>query len=88
MPLSNEPWTVDRKIPVALIITLVLQTAGILYWAAGLEHRVATVEAWIETNQDTTTRLVRVEERLLSVREGLDDLKDAVLQMRNDGPGD
>lgn len=81
---SQEPWSVDRRIPVALIITLTLQTAGILYWAAGLEHRVTTVENWIETNQATQTRLVRVEERLISVREGLDDLKQVVLQGRNE----
>jgi len=81
---NQEPWSVDRRIPVALIVTLIVQTVGILYWAAGLEHRVTTVENWIETNQATQTRLVRVEERLISVREGLDDLKQVVLQSRND----
>ena len=82
--MTTEPWTVDRRVPVALILTLFIQTAGILYWAAGLEHRVSTLENWIESNQSTQTRLVRVEERLVSVREGLDDLKQVVLQALSD----
>lgn len=42
---TTEPWLLDRKVPIALIATLALQSAGAIWWASGLDHRLATVEA-------------------------------------------
>ena len=40
-----EPWHFDKKVPLALIATLVVQTIAVVWWASGIHHRVATVEA-------------------------------------------
>lgn len=40
-----EPWHLDRKVPIVLIATIVMQTAGIVWWASGIHHRVGTIEA-------------------------------------------
>ena len=40
-----EPWHFDKKVPLALIGTLIVQTVAVVWWASGIHHRVATVEA-------------------------------------------
>jgi hypothetical protein len=37
---TTEPWHLDKRVPIALILALVMQTAGMVWWAAGLTHRV------------------------------------------------
>jgi hypothetical protein len=72
---SSEPWHLDRRVPIALIFTLLAQTAGMLWWAANLnrtveEHgrRIASVEqadigAAIEARR-VSENLARLDERL------------------------
>lgn len=38
---SKEAWHVDKKVPAALILTIALQTMGAVWWAAGMDARVA-----------------------------------------------
>lgn len=35
-----EAWHLDRRVPIALIVTLAVQTAGMVWWAASLSSRV------------------------------------------------
>jgi hypothetical protein len=39
-PPRREPWHVAHDIPVALIITLVVQSAGAIWWASGLSSKL------------------------------------------------
>jgi hypothetical protein len=36
----EDPWHVAHDIPIALIITLALQTAGAIWWASGLSAKL------------------------------------------------
>jgi len=42
---SPEPWHLDKKVPIALIATIFAQTIAMVWWASGVDHRVAAVEA-------------------------------------------
>jgi hypothetical protein len=42
--LSNEAWHIEKKIPIGLIITVVAQTVGIVWFAATLTSRVSDLE--------------------------------------------
>ena len=53
-----EPWHLDRKVPLALILTIVLQTGLGVWWAAGLTSRV---DRAIQVNDDQDRRLHEVE---------------------------
>lgn len=35
-----EGWHLDKRLPIALIITIAVQTAGLVWWAASLSSRV------------------------------------------------
>lgn len=75
-------WHADKRIPIALIITILMQTAGGVWWAATTESRVGVLEKWVEDNktvskeltvirtkQDNITEMLRrIEQRLFNNR--------------------
>jgi hypothetical protein len=34
--MTTEPWHLDKRIPIALIVTIALQTAMAVWWAAAI----------------------------------------------------
>lgn len=69
--LTERKWKVDKTVPLAIIITLGLQTIGAVWWAATLSARVEV----LEKNQVTGERAVRIEEQVIRLREDLGDIK-------------
>lgn len=70
-------WTVDKRVPLALILTIVTQTAGIVWWASAqsarldnAEERLARIEA-----VKADTRLVRLEETVANIKPTLDRIE-------------
>ena len=47
-------WSIDRRIPLALIVTLLVQFGGFIWWFSSVESRLTMKEQ----------RLTRVEQRL------------------------
>ena len=81
-PASNG-WHLDRRVPLALIVTLLLQTAGMVWWAANLSARVVELErkqAKMEARGDRITRLeanqVHISSTLTRIESKLDDKLD------------
>jgi hypothetical protein len=68
-------WQVDRKIPLALIIMIFLQTAGAFWWASSLTARVETLEKQMAAAAPQRDRLTRVEVRLDNVVDGIGEIK-------------
>lgn len=84
----TEPWHLDRKIPIGLMLTLVLQLAIGVWWASQQEARLAQVQAQVADQGD---RLHDVEAASQTARVGQAQLveqiagvKDAVDQLRQD----
>lgn len=88
MEVATPPthWTLDKKVPVALIITVIAQFGATIWYASKLDGRVATLEAVTTTQtianarQDDAihaidTRLARIEERQTSSLEILKNLE-------------
>lgn len=44
MTQEKDHWSVDKRIPLALILTLIAQSAGAIWWAAGINQRVVSLE--------------------------------------------
>jgi cold shock CspA family protein len=45
--VTDEPWHLDRRVPVALILTIAVQTAAAIWWAASVS---ATLSDQARTN--------------------------------------
>ena len=57
-----------RKIPVAVIVALSVQTIGGLVWAGGAAARIATLEDRVAEQRLVAERLARLEEQSLATR--------------------
>lgn len=65
-----ETLRLERKVPLALVATLVAQTGAALMWAGAAEQRLAQVESRVEAASGGPERLARVEQ-VAAVREQL-----------------
>ncbi|QQQ19552.1 hypothetical protein JIP62_05520 [Brevundimonas vitis] len=64
-----------KRIPVALIVALTVQTIGGLVWAGGAAARIATPEDRVTEQRLVAERLARLEEQSLATRSALDRIE-------------
>ncbi|MEM7619756.1 MAG: hypothetical protein AAF228_04730 [Pseudomonadota bacterium] len=62
-------WHLDRKVPVALIATLIIQTLGFAFYMGNLSHRVQAIEKGMQERSKLPDRTTRLESELRSVRD-------------------
>lgn len=74
----RQRWEIDRHVPIALIFTLLVQGAGIVWWAAGITDRLSHVERHIEKTLPQADRLTRVETKVDGIVDTLGEIKTAV----------
>lgn len=48
---GGEPWHLDKRIPITLILTIFVQTGGIIWWASRTDSRLSTAETSIAVLQ-------------------------------------
>lgn len=67
---SNGHWTLDKRIPLAFILAIVIQTGGAIWWFSGLASTVNQQGARIVTveNQRAGERLAVLESTIGDVR--------------------
>lgn len=58
---DREPWHLDKKVPIALIATILIQTGAALWWASKLDSRLGVVERHATEISDHPARIVRLE---------------------------
>ncbi|WP_253299820.1 hypothetical protein [Wolbachia endosymbiont of Chironomus riparius] len=71
-----------QKIPIAVIITMVIQTVAAIWWLAKLDLRVHIHDKFIEQNNELTITVYRLEERVKNLSEELDEFKVQVSNKR------
>lgn len=72
--INRDSWQIDKKIPVALIITLLIQTAGFAFWMGQLSVRIDQLEAQNLRYSTNSDRLTRLEVRIENLTEAVRDL--------------
>lgn len=73
---DDKHWSVDKRIPIALIVTMGLQTAGAVWWASGLSERVNVLEKRADVAAPQAERITRVEVRIETVIDNLKEIKE------------
>jgi len=68
---SNH-WHLDKRVPIALIVVIMLQTVTLGVWVGSVQERVARNERDIEAGSSTGERLARVETLLETILRRLD----------------
>jgi len=72
--------TFDRRISLALVLTILAQTAGALVWAGAAGERLSMVEKEVEIRRGFAERLARVEAEIEAVRLQLDRIERKIEQ--------
>lgn len=72
---SDAQWHLDRKVPIALIIAIIFQTGGIVWWGATASERLNTLERKADAAATQPERLARVETKLEAVQDGIAEIK-------------
>lgn len=64
-----------RKMPVAVIAALAVQTAGALVWAGGAAARIGSLEERIDEQGQVAERLARLEEQSKATRAAVERIE-------------
>ena len=64
-----------KKIPVAVIAALAVQTAGALVWAGGAAARISLLEDRMGEHRQVTERLARLEEQSKATRAAVERME-------------
>jgi hypothetical protein len=92
----TQGWTLDKHIPVAVVLTILVQTGGVIWWGARLdshvsnhEVRIVQLEKAAQERLGTYERIVRLEaqqeataRQLLRLEEVLGRLEDKIDRLR------
>lgn len=69
-------WHLDKRVPIALIIVILMQTAGALSWAGAATQRLAQVERQTQAQAGWAERTARLEEQSQYMRSSLQRIED------------
>lgn len=76
---ADAKWHLDKKIPIALIVSLFLglmaQTTFFVSWKATIESRVEHLEADSLARAPQAERIIRLETKLDGIKEGVTEIK-------------
>lgn len=72
---TDSKWHLDKRVPIALIFAIGVQTFGIAWWGATLTNRVSTLEEKAALSGPQGERLARVEENIRAIKDNLSDIK-------------
>lgn len=89
----EKHWMMDKRIPIAVIVTMLVQTSVIIWWAARLDSRVGTLESFrtessisrgvdSSVDQAQSERLVRLETQFGAIDRALSTIETKIDQLR------
>jgi hypothetical protein len=77
---EDGSWHLDKRVPLALIFTILVQTAMGFWWASGLTERVSVLERGAVAAAPQADRLTRVEVKIENIQSGVDEIKALIRQ--------
>lgn len=72
---EDERWHLDRRVPIALMVTIAIQTGAMIWWASSLSERVNHLERQANATAPQGDRLTRVEVKIETALEGITEIK-------------
>jgi hypothetical protein len=72
---EDGKWHLDKKVPIALMLSLALHAGATLWWASQLTERVGMLERQQVSAAPQSERLTRVEVKVEGVQYGIEEIK-------------
>lgn len=70
-----QKWQIDRRISLALLLSIFIQIIAGLIWATRLDARVNTVEQQALDGSGLNEKFARLDERLDDMKQNLESMK-------------
>lgn len=77
-------WVLDRRVTIALIISVAFQSAAGLVWAGAAAQRLSQLERRVDAMSDFNERLTRLEEQVIGARAQLERIEANTDRRRRD----
>jgi hypothetical protein len=75
---DDGQWHLDKKVPLALILAILLQTAAAVWWASSIGERVNQLERQSAMTAPQAERIVRLETKVDAIFSSLTELKQLI----------
>ena len=85
-PNPDSHWHLDRRVPIALIATLIGYGIATVWWSATIDNRMSVVEKWIDDNRQIQSRLERLEVQGQYIQSSLNEIKHMLGQRTGANP--
>jgi hypothetical protein len=72
---QDREWHLDKKVPLALIVTLLLQSGAFIWWAAKADNRIDNLERTSALSAPVIERVVRLETKVDAIGDSINDMK-------------
>jgi hypothetical protein len=79
---EDRQWHLDKKVPIALIIAIGVQTGGAIWWARGLDARISALEKGDESRLVQSTQLNSIASDIAALKERADATKEDVSDIK------
>ena len=73
--IDTSYWHLDKRVPIAMIVAICLQTGGLVWWASNISERVNALERSRDSTAPQGDRLTRVEVKPEGVQSGIEEIK-------------
>tara|TARA_R110000868_G_scaffold40543_5_gene139812 strand:- start:1981 stop:2241 length:261 start_codon:yes stop_codon:yes gene_type:complete len=68
---EQSGWRIDRHVPVALVLTIILQTGAALMWSGAAAERLTALEVRSARTDEIVERTARLEEQSKAMQAAL-----------------
>ena len=65
----------DRRVPIAVVATLMAHSAAVFLWVGSAGERLAQLERRVMTQSEMQVRTARLEEQIVHVRQALERIE-------------
>jgi hypothetical protein len=83
---ADRRWHLDKKVPIAIIVTLLIQTGGIIWWARGIDKTQADqqrrIEAIEKATNDAALSRESVTAKMASIETALKYQNDTLIEIK------
>lgn len=75
----DQPWHFDKRIPLAMIGAIFIQTGAAFWWASSINERVSALEWWRQDTKNISEDIAVVKSQINDLRSILNRI-DALLR--------
>ena len=65
---NDQSWHFDKRIPLAMIGAILIQTGGAFWWASSVNERVGALEVWRQDSKDIAADIAVVKSQVADLR--------------------